>query len=43
MGMINATSEHLSCFDVVTSNQERCPDLAFIIPMLHQNNKDVLI
>jgi hypothetical protein len=35
MGMINATS--------VTSKQQKCRDVAFIIPMLHQNNKDVLM
>ena len=27
----------------VTLKQQRCPDVAFIIPMLHQNNKDVLM
>jgi hypothetical protein len=49
MGMINATSGHLGCFDVtlecthVTSKQERCLDVAFIVPMLHQNKKDVLM
>jgi hypothetical protein len=37
MGMINATSGHL------TFKQQRCPDVAFIIPMLDQNNKDALM
>jgi hypothetical protein len=38
MGMINATSGHLCYFD-----EQRYPDVAFIIPMLHQNNQDVLM